>query len=133
MATRLKKIMQPILKQKCSEAFKAGFAEGLKSGWDNRLRVYTNRIEFLKLMVHTLIEKKWIPVEELMPETKTKVLVFGGAEPIWVKGVKKPMPSIYTGYTRGEDEGWFTWDDSKGISNVTHWMPLPDPPKEVER
>ena len=73
---------------------------------------------------------KWIPVAERLPELKTKVLIYGGNHPIWVNGVKKPMPAIHTGYTRGEDEGWFTWDESYVISNVTHWMPLPEPPKE---
>ncbi len=74
---------------------------------------------------------KWIPVTERLPESKTKILVYGGNELIWVNGVNKPMPSVYTGYMRGLDEGWFTWNEQKYIVNVTHWMPLPQAPKEA--
>ena len=77
------------------------------------------------------VPSKWIPVTERLPESKTKILVYGGNELIWVNGVNKPMPSVYTGYMRGLGEGWFTWDEKKYIVNVTHWMPLPEPPKET--
>ena len=76
--------------------------------------------------------QQWIPVSERLPESKTKILVYGGNALIWVNGVNKPMPSVYTGYMRGFDEGWFTWDEHKYIAKVTHWMPLPEPPKEGE-
>lgn len=75
------------------------------------------------------VPSKWIPVTERLPESETKILVYGGNDLIWVNGVNKPMPSIYTGYMRGLDEGWFTWDEQRYICNVTYWMPLPEPPK----
>ena len=82
------------------------------------------------LIANGVTIQKWIPVTERLPESKTKILVYGGNELIWVNGVNKPMPSVYTGYMRGLGEGWFTWDEKKYIVNVTHWMPLPEPPKE---
>ena len=81
------------------------------------------------LIANGVTIQKWIPVTERLPESKTKVLVYGGNELIWENGVKRPMPSVYTGYMRGLDEGWFTWEEHKYIVNATHWMPLPEPPE----
>ena len=72
---------------------------------------------------------EWISVKDRLPESKEKILVYGGRTEIWFNGVKQPMPSIHTGYMRGLGEGWFTWDRHDYISDVTHWMPLPQPPK----
>ena len=81
------------------------------------------------LIANGVTVQKWIPVTERLPESKTKILIYGGNDLIWVNGVNRPMPSVYTGYMRGLDEGWFTWDEQKYIVRVTHWMPLPEPPK----
>lgn len=51
MATRLKKVMQPILKQKCSEAFHAGYKKGLDEGWKQKLMSYESEIECLKILL----------------------------------------------------------------------------------
>lgn len=69
----------------------------------------------------TVIEfvPKWIPVEERLPE---------------------PFENILVANKRGKhydiDKGW--WNGSffdrcakGGYHNVTHWMPLPEPPKEA--
>ena len=50
MATRLDKIMEPILKEKCDEAFKAGYRKGFEDGFKNKIKAYKNEIEFLKKM-----------------------------------------------------------------------------------
>ena len=81
-----------------------------------------------KLIANGVTVQQWIPVTERLPESKTKILVYGGSIEIWHNGVKQPMPSIFTGYMRGLDEGWFTWESNDYISDVTHWMPLPEPP-----
>ena len=82
------------------------------------------------LIANGVTVQQWIPVTERLPESKEKLLVYGGNIEIWFNGVKQPMPSIFTGYMRGLDEGWFTWDTDDYISDVTHWMPLPQPPDE---
>lgn len=51
MATRLDKIMEPILKEKCEEAFQAGYKKGLEDGWKNKSLAYENQIEFLKKLI----------------------------------------------------------------------------------
>ena len=62
---------------------------------------------------------KWISVKERLPEEGEVVLVFGGR-------------SIYTAIY-GWRCGWYGWHklNSKYHNcNPTHWMPLPEPPKE---
>lgn len=51
MANKLKKLMKPILKQKCSEAYQAGYQKGLEDGWKRKSLAYENEVEFLKLML----------------------------------------------------------------------------------
>ena len=50
MATRLDKIMEPILKEKCEEAFRAGYKKGWEDGCKNKNKAYENEIESLKRM-----------------------------------------------------------------------------------
>lgn len=61
---------------------------------------------------------RWIPVEERLPEEKSKVLVF------WFGNVHEVT---YLG-----DGTFETLARQRVISgrDVTHWMPLPEPPKE---
>ena len=56
---------------------------------------------------------KWIPVTERLPETHENVLVRS-------KFVKMRTDFI------SRDGRWYT------TPGVTHWMPLPEPPKEEE-
>ena len=61
-------------------------------------------------------EQKWIPVTEMLPEQNEDVLVY-----TITNDVRKA-------HCYG-DRQWFAED---GIwRRVTHWMPLPEPPKET--
>lgn len=66
---------------------------------------------------------RWVPVDERLPEDPVqKVLIF----------VPRPHGNIVdVGRYLGADgwvlEGWYLTQ-----SSVTHWMPLPEPPEEVE-
>ena len=51
MATRLDKIMAPMLEEKRKEAFYAGYKKGLQDGWNNKITAYENEIESLKRML----------------------------------------------------------------------------------
>ena len=51
MATRLDKVMAPILEQKCAEAYQAGYEKGLEEGWKKKLMAYENEIECLKFLL----------------------------------------------------------------------------------
>ena len=59
---------------------------------------------------------RWIPVEERLPEPFDRVIVY---DKRW--GVLSAM--------KGEDDSWGGRNDIV-IEKVTHWMPLPEPPKE---
>ena len=74
-----------------------------------------------------LLEQRWIPVEERLPEYGARVLAFN------MRAKNK-----YIGiWTREKDpgDGNDCWFDSAGwwyaFDEITHWMPLPEPP-EVE-
>ena len=58
MANRLKKMLNPILKEECNKAFKRGFEEGKQAGWDKRVLVYENEIEFLKNIIRGLTKEE---------------------------------------------------------------------------
>ena len=63
-------------------------------------------------------QMRWIPVEERLPEEKQRVIV--RCERV------------------GTSVGWILWgnwmtDIGPGAGKVTHWMPLPKPPKEEKK
>lgn len=58
---------------------------------------------------------EWISVKDQMPVDGVYALTFGGFESMQIAE-----------FSHGE---W--WDDTGyKAGNVTHWMPLPEPPKE---
>ena len=72
---------------------------------------------------------EWISVKDRMPRYNETVLIYrpSMAEPI--------LADKYFGFY-GEDEewneGWVRYGkDLKGNDIITHWMPLPEPPKEA--
>lgn len=72
-----------------------------------------------------LLERRWIPVEERLPEDRSDVLVVAYWHERW---------GVYMGWCAPERAQWSV---HIGIGNrndvaVTHWMPLPEPP-EVEK
>ena len=66
---------------------------------------------------------RWVPVTERLPEDEKSVVVWS-AETTY-------SPSFMTfGIWRREWGRWdSSWDDEE-LSCITHWMPLPEPPKE---
>lgn len=65
-----------------------------------------------------ILRKRWIPVTERLPEEYTRVIGFMA----W-----KAMTAIE--YQNGK---WYSIDHLEPLPDeaVTHWMPLPKPPKE---
>ena len=61
---------------------------------------------------------RWIPVTERLPKYNTFVIVF--AEGIVGEAVLDDADYWY----------WAGTDEYEPAINVTHWMPLPEPPKE---
>lgn len=76
----------------------------------------------MEMILSEMAKPRWIPVTEQLPNPKDLVLVcneFGG---------------VHYGYFESNKQ-WYTannWlaDAWTVMSNVTHWMPLPEPPKE---
>lgn len=70
-----------------------------------------------------LLERRWIPVTERLPEDRSDVLVVAYWHERW---------GAYMGWCAPERAAWSV---HVGIGNrsdiaVTHWMPLPEPPEE---
>lgn len=84
-------------------AYKNGYEEGYEAG---------------KRDAH-----RWIPVTERLPQNYISVLVYLPGE--------RPLPTVHEAYIGGDGE----WHSSVvyGVENegVTHWMPMPEPPKET--
>ena len=69
------------------------------------------------LMAAKALRNGWIPVTERLPEKDVKVLTFG------VYGFSVNYRDRFSGKWRGVN-GKPQW--------LTHWMPLPEPPKEED-
>ena len=70
------------------------------------------------LIAHGVTIQKWIPVTERLPDVNKFVLVYG--------------EGIVGEATRDGTDGKFYWagsDEYCSAIDVTHWMPLPSPPK----
>ncbi len=76
----------------------------------------------MDMAIEALKATRWIPVTERLPEPKQKVLVatyLGGV----YYGFMEPRGKFYTANNTLADS--WCWEP-----DVTHWMPLPQPPKE---
>ena len=93
------------------------------------LESFNRDIETVRACIQQLEAQapKWISVEERLPEAKLCVLGYG----VRSRAYNEPDPfaGVHDVYTRGEDEGWLTYWNRESV-DVTHWMPLPEPPKE---
>lgn len=81
-------------------------------------RIFIDRIidelENLPSSPNICIHPRWTPVSERLPEDNTAVIVATD------NGMVFQCLYAY--------DGWDLWDGYK--VNITHWMPLPEPPKE---
>ena len=69
-------------------------------------------------------ERRWIPVGERLPEEFTPVLTFS-------KDNDKPVTAILAAgfwWSNVDDAGFWSSNVDWAL-NVTHWMPLPQPPE----
>ena len=70
--------------------------------------------------IKDLGKPRWIPVTERLPKYGERVLVFGGVT----------MYVAYYDKNRYGGESWHKLNSKSHHCNPTHWMPLPEPPKE---
>lgn len=67
----------------------------------------------------------WISVKDRLPENRDQVMVYGLVDSIFQYGVKDEICII--GRYREDYQSW--WFPVKINFEVTHWRPLPEPPK----
>lgn len=70
------------------------------------------------------MEERWISVEDELPKKGTNVLFFSS-------GWNEPMMGYYKNWNWQRHQHIFhSYTDNATWYNVTHWMPLPAPPKK---
>lgn len=88
------------------------------------------------------LEQDWIPVSERLPEVDEQysklsggqrsapVLIFDGFVLEHAKKCREPQrDAVSIGYFFHTVKDWRTFIQPNGRASVTHWMPLPEPPK----
>lgn len=80
-----------------------------------------DRLLLTELLIHAAdhiaeleAERRWIPVEERLPKDQQTVIAFG-------PGVNEPEALEFF------EGDWF--DETGPVMDITHWMPLPEPPQ----
>lgn len=82
-------------------------------------------IEACRMGMEALERTRWIPVAERLPEIGQKCLIANRG--IVVRGWLRPDGVWKTGVS--SDELWSKFS----LYPPTHWMPLPEPPKEEQK
>jgi hypothetical protein len=77
------------------------------------------------LIANGVTIQKWIPVSERLPEIRERVLVYHDDGMIRF-GIN------YGGFADVVSSIYLNHNHHTCFSKVTHWMPLPEPPKEDE-
>lgn len=67
---------------------------------------------------------EWISVKDRMPEPFVSILVHIPED--------EPFPTVHEGYLTN-DVNWYAAHYTRESDEITHWMPLPEPPKEAEK
>ena len=80
------------------------------------------------LIANGVTVNEWISVEEKLPDTDDNVLVICNGE---YKNIRFINAYDLAAYDSDEDE-WILDSYPEAVVTVTHWMPLPKPPKGVE-
>ena len=75
-----------------------------------------------KLIANGVTVQEWISVKDRLPEAGEYVVCIAKRNPF-----SRFMPMV----ARIEKNGWVNPITEQYISEVTHWIPLPEPPKEV--
>ena len=63
---------------------------------------------------------EWISVKDRLPQVKEDVLIYDSHH-----------RNIYKAWYIGDIDVWFSNEYLPQFINITHWMPLPEPPKET--
>ena len=88
------------------------------------------------LIDHGVAFQKWISVTERLPEEDGSYLVttndFGNRQGVNIRWFAKDGETVDEYELAGQKCVWYFYDSEYGYvstNSVTHWMPLPEPPK----
>lgn len=91
----------------------------------NHQELVKDDVEALDLAIAALERDRWISVKEELPDIDQDVLVMVH----W-----RDYPEDMMVYGRRYKTRWYLWNGELGELikgfDITHWMPLPEPPKE---
>lgn len=65
---------------------------------------------------------KWIRTEEQLPTRFESVLMHTPED--------SPLPTVHEGYLTHDDIWFSIYGEAYTLHEVTHWMPMPKPPKK---
>lgn len=106
------------------------FKETVKHGglWENKLLHQSDVIELLVAALRDALDKqpKWISVKDRLPEADGEYLVLKRHNYRMDDGYMAQEVALFL---RTRDPEWVVGN----LMEVTHWMPLPEPPKEEEK
>ena len=99
--------------------------------------VYERKTD-MPLIIHATSAWKWIPVSERLPDTDGRYLVHKN---LWGSTLFDVIAFAKDGrkidkydFAKEWENVWYSYSSEWGhvtTDSVTHWMPLPEPPKEV--
>lgn len=75
------------------------------------------------LIANGVTIQRWIPVTERLPEPFVSVVVHMPLE--------EPMPTVHEGFLVDEEK-WYAAHFDREKDEISHWMPLPEPPVEEQ-
>ena len=106
-------------------------------GWLGRRGVWQMLCDFPSSDVVPVVHGEWIPMVERLPTEKGWYLIYVSSE-------ARNQPNVRTAYfypakiVYGNKPLWEVTTSKKSVSHdpmdgfITHWMPLPEPPKDGE-
>ena len=88
------------------------------------------------LIAHGVTVQEWVSVDDRLPEKDGAYLVttnsFGDRQSVKLRWFAKDGENVDAYDLAGQKDVWYLYDIECGyvsIKTVTHWMPLPQPPK----
>ena len=88
------------------------------------------------LLANGVTVQEWISVKDRLPEKDGAYLVttnsFGNRQSVKLRWFAKDGENVDAYDLAGQKDVWYLYDIECGyvsINSVTHWMPLPQPPK----
>ena len=91
------------------------------------------------LIAHGATVQEWISVDDMLPEEDGAYLVttnsFGDLQNVKFRWFAKDGENVDAYDLAGQKDVWYLYDSECGyvsINSITHWMPIPEPPKKKE-